>query len=267
MQFPKRPSEPWSCPLCGAIGKPQTEEHVIPHWMYKYWGRSDTDLYLDSVRLSRKYVVVVVCEDCQRWLNRKFENPARLLLIRLMSRKPTTLTRADQDILGRYLSKQLLLMNLWSHFDTDPYLTVQDYRRLRARGLPPLGTQVWLGAVEDADPVREQAVVRAVPELGPPPAEARPRLVPVGSSVHVMSFSALVVTWLCIRQDLIKLPLRPKHSGLLHVAEHAGLLLRVWPPRRRDIDWPPKLSLDVTTYGRWSERLGYIAPRKVWGSE
>lgn len=115
-----------------------------------------------------------------------------------------------------------------------------------ALGLPPQGTKVWLGTVTDADPAREQAVVRAVPELVGHPAHPRQqKMVPQGASCDVWSFGHLLVGWCRVPGP----PQRPQSDGerWFRRCERVGIFTRVWPPQRTVTHWPTQLPLDKTT--------------------
>ena len=93
------------------------------------------------------------------------------LLLRMYHGESTVLAPAAQALLGLYATKTVLLTTKWAEGMPerdelrDPFLRTRDYRRFRMSSKPPDGTKVWLGKVASADPIREQQIVAAVPEL------------------------------------------------------------------------------------------------------
>jgi hypothetical protein len=93
------------------------------------------------------YVIKVwLCADCNNWMNSTFENTARDLLNDLRAGRRTVLSPVDQGRLADWLTKTILMLNLWSEFDRDQYLSPADYRRFRDRIEHPSGTRIWLGS-------------------------------------------------------------------------------------------------------------------------
>jgi hypothetical protein len=204
------------------------------------------------------YVIkVVVCSDCNNWMNSTFENPTRDLLNELRAGRQAMLSPDDQARLADWLTKTVLMLNLWSEFDQDQYLTPGDYRRFRDETKHPAGTRIWLASIEDADPTREAAVVHAVPALRENAAAPRSWMFPFGSSAHIFSFDHLVVLW--IRDN------RPEEASrapgdprvLIRRCVRRGLLVPVWPAAPETLTWPPAVPFDVTTYERWSRLFAW----------
>ena len=222
--------------------------------MVEDWGKGGK-LYVEGEQAKRPYITVFVCQGCNDWMNQTFEVPTRRLLDQLSAGQRVVLTPGAQVLLAGYMTKMLLMLNLWHRSDRDPYLTTEIYRRFRGLTEFPSGTEIWLSQVVEADPVREQSVVGAIPELRegyPPP----PRAFPLGSSVHIWTFSNLVVTWLRVVQGV---PSGwPDPRELLNPARAVGLTVPIWPPQLPYVTWPPKLILDIPTYERWNLRFGYI---------
>lgn len=112
------------------------------------------------------YVIKVwVCGDCNAWMNSTFENTARDLLNKLRAGHRIALNPDDPTRLAGWITKTVLMLDLWREFDRDQYLTPEDFRRFRGSGAHPAGTRTWLGSIQDADPAREAAVVHAVPAV------------------------------------------------------------------------------------------------------
>ena len=193
-----------------------------------------------------------VCGDCNDWMNSTFENTARDLLNELRAGHRTVLSPDDQSRLGDWLTKTILMLNLWSKFDRDQYLSSGDYRRFRDRTEHPAGTRIWLGSIEDAHPAGEAAVVHAVPTLRENAVAPKSFVFPLSSSAHVFSFDHLAVLWVRDNrpEEAVRAPDDPR--ALIRRCTRRGLLVPIWPAASEAVRWPPAVPFDVTTYERWS---------------
>jgi hypothetical protein len=143
-----------------------------------------------------------------------FENTTRDLLNELRTGRRTVLSPHDQGRLAGWLTKTVLMFNPWREFDRDQYLTPGDYRRFWESIVHPAGTRIWLGSIEDADRVREAAVVQAVPAVRESASAPRSWMFPFGSSAHIFSYDHLVVRW--IRDNRPDEAARVPAEALLH---------------------------------------------------
>jgi len=205
-----------------------------------------------------RYIIKVqVCRGCNAWMNTTFENATRDLLNELRAGHRTALSPTNQARLAGWLTKTILMLNLWSEFDHDQYLTRSDYIRFRATEQPPSGTRIWLGSIEDADPGRETAVIRAVPAIRENTSAPRSWMFPFGSSIHIFSFDHLIVLW--VRDDRADEATRASRDPrrLIRRCVRRGLLVPIWPTEPRQTKWPTPVPFDVTTYKRWSRLFAW----------
>jgi hypothetical protein len=246
---------PWTCPLCGRPGR-RSKEHVLPEWLWKSWD-PDVRTIVSGEDHGRRIIKVQVCMDCNAWMNVTFENTTRELLNELRTGRRTVLSPDRQALLAGWLTKTLLMLNLWRDFDHDQYLKQEDYTSFRTTGQLPAGTRIWLGSIKDADPSREAAVIHAVPAIREHVSAPRSWRFPFGSSIHIFSFDQLVVVW--VRDDrtdeAVRAPADPRR--LIRRSNWQGLLVPIWPVSQPAASWPPPVPFDVTTYRRWSQLFAW----------
>ena len=204
-------------------------------------------------RAHQHSIVVRTCEDCNSWSNHMLEIPTGGLLEDLYHSSHIILSPAAQELIAAYMTRHVLMTNLWSLLSPDTVLTSEIYRRFRQTMKPPEYTRVWLGTVKDADPQREQAVMLAIPETRPLTGNPKCAL-PRGSSCQVFRFFELLVVWERVPHG----DDRSAGERLIRRTEAAGLITRIWPPQRGDLAWPPEAVFDTTTQGRWAKRFGTI---------
>jgi hypothetical protein len=190
-------------------------------------------------------------------MNSTFENTTRDLLNELRAGRRTVLSPHDQGRLAGWLTKTVLMLNLWREFDQDQYLKPGDYRRFREGIVHPAGTRIWLGSIEDADRVREAAVVQAVPAVRESASAPGSWMFPFGSSAHIFSFDHLVVLWIRDNRpdEAARAPADPR--VLIRRCVRGGLLVPIWPAASEAVTWPPAVPFDVTTYERWSRLFAW----------
>jgi hypothetical protein len=248
-------AKPWACPLCGLVAR-KSKEHVLPAWLWGSWD-SDVRTTVRGEDRGRYIIKVQVCGECNGWMNATFENTTRDLLNELRTGRRTVLSPDDQARLAGWLTKTVLMLNLWSEFDRDQYLRREDYRHFRTSEQLPLGTRVWLGSIEDADPAKEAAVIRAVPAIRESAFTPRSWMLPLGSSIHIFSFDHLVVLW--VRDDrpdeATRAPGDPR--VLIRRCVRRGLLVPIWPALQEPTIWPAPVPFDVMTYQRWSRLFAW----------
>ena len=129
-------------------------------------------------------IIVRVCSDCNGWMNQKLEIPARKTLEALHHSNSIVLRADDQALLAAYMTKHMLMINLWSKAPTDPTFDTRMYRRFRVTMKPPAYTRIWVGVIKDADTEREQQITGVLPEtrdLG----DGVKLMFPRGSSCHI----------------------------------------------------------------------------------
>ena len=228
----------------------KSKEHVLPEWLLKAWGRDVHAIVAGEDRGSYT-VKVLVCEKCNNWMNVAFENAVRDLINELRTGLRSSVSPDDQRRLAGWFTKTILMLNLWREFDIDQYLRPDDYRNFRTTEQFPSGTRIWLGSIEDTDPVLAAAVVQAVPTLRENASAPQSRIFPRGSSLYTFSIDHLVVLWIRDnRPDEATLPESDPRRLIRHCARR-GLLIPIWPPTPGPTSWPPRVPFDVTTYERW----------------
>lgn len=245
-------SAPWYCPLCGDAAK-YTQEHVIPK---QYLREIENPWVTTDAGVRQQSIIVRVCGSCNSWMNEQLEIPTRPLLDQLKSGHEVVISRADQTLLAAYMTKHVLMINLWNAMTPDPTLTSAIYQKFRKTMKPPAFTRVWLGTMDDADPATEQKVTEAVPEAAEQRGDPKWTF-PRGGSCHIMSFYHLVVFWeRAPRRDG-----RSPGERLLQQTVAAGLLKRIWAPQE-PVTWPMQVRFDSTSYGRWSRCFATIIPNR-----
>ena len=255
-------SSRWSCPLCGLspVGD-RSKEHVLTHWQREMFGPGQ--LAINGQPIKQKHLVVHVCGDCNAWMNTTFENSTRDLIKSLYAGVPTTINEQSAERLAAYMTKHILLMNVWGDGKPDPgktwnpYFVTEDYRRFRRTGQPFDDTEVYVGCVRDASPLQESTVIAAIPETAGLPATIFKRyLLARGSSMQMTSFGHFVALW-------VRVPGGPSATwspgqAFIERTRKAGLLHQVWPTPEGQHSWPTRLSFDTTTYERWTRWMGYL---------
>jgi hypothetical protein len=239
---------PWYCPLCGQAAA-HTQEHVLTNWFRKQIP-DDARVHINGEPFQRS-IIVRVCSDCNGWMNQKLEIPARKTLEALHHSNSIVLRADDQALLAAYMTKHMLMINLWSKAPTDPTFDTRMYRRFRVTMKPPAYTRIWVGVIKDADTEREQQITGVLPEtrdLG----DGVKLMFPRGSSCHISTFYELLVLW-------ERVPRRNGRSSaerLVRKTADAGLISRIWPPAHRELNWPPETAFDVIAEQRWAQRFG-----------
>ena len=238
---------------------------MLPQWIWPLFG-GEYGLAINDQPITQKRIVVHVCDDCNSWMNSTFEIPARPILSDMYAGNAVTLDRRKATLLASYVTKHVLLMNLWGDGKPDPgriwnpYFSTKDYRRFRATGRPLSGTRVYLGCVQDADDALAAAAAAAMPEAVQPPSGVRSRhMLARGSSAQATTLGHFMALW-------VRVPGPPGVTSsagqdFIRRAHQAGYLDQVWPNRAQDRAWPPPRSFDVTTYDRWDKWLGYFDRR------
>lgn len=174
-----------------------------------------------------------------------------------------TIDEHSAGLLAAYVTKHILLMNLWGDGKPDPgriwnpYISTDDYRRFRETAQPFADTEVYVGCVRDANPLLESTVIAVVPETAGLPATIHRRhLMARGSSLQATSLGHFTALWL-------RVPGGPSATwspgqAFIERTRKAGLLHQVWPIPEGQHAWPPRLSFDTSTYERWTRWSGYL---------
>ncbi len=129
-------------PLC-TEHRPLTEEHVIPQWMLR-----DMNDRLDGPPSPpSENPVTEVCGNCNQWMNRRFEIPAKPLLVSLRKGETRKFTTQQQLRLAGWVTKTLIM----SSIATTParqHGPTPDFLLFRKTGKPLAHTRVYLARVD-----------------------------------------------------------------------------------------------------------------------
>ena len=164
-------------------------------------------------------VIVSVGEQCNSWMGRTFEAPAKPILLPLIDGWPQSLLPQAQEIVARWVAKTAIIDAI-GHSVRPPDRV---YREFRRTGDPPAGSRVLLGRY--SSPGVNQY--------------SRPRFVRPQSTggapvdLEFLPFSAILGQLIV----LFCLPLRG--PDVRTVAEARGKLLPIWPPADAPVTWPP----------------------------
>lgn len=226
----KPPVSAWVCPLCGELGR-KTIEHVIPDWAYSDFIKGDPLIAVRNVVAKQKYVKIHLCAICNAWLNDTFEIPGKTLISRLArADEPTLLSKDEQVFAASYLTKYVLLNNLWVNMPTDPLISKSDYRRFRSNGEPMRNSSMWVTSLDVENLPDEHTQVR------PPPVQQQFLR---GSTGGLFIMNRLVVRWFKGPEFAFDAPQNGLGQRLLKQMERERLLVRVWPPHSGRVTFPP----------------------------
>jgi hypothetical protein len=228
---------PRKCPLCLA-NPADTREDVLPQWARKrirklgvYKGNQVPSLLLP------------LCGDCNGTFGRRYENETAPILGPMTDGESRLLSPSDQEIIGRWIIKTLLLGAL------DPGVAVpaaqrRQIRRLccemRDHGTPPHQSFVRLAAFDPDQPVDtdgHDALHRNgyLPTL-------------LARATQLMGHLAWEVAVGAPREM----------ERFVASCQDNESLIRIWPPQLVSVSWPPPVKLvyrDILTLRlAWNER-------------
>jgi hypothetical protein len=200
-------------------------------------------MHVDGASHPTKYVKVAVCASCQSWLNETFEQPGKTLIEAAGLGEPLVLGEAKQEFLAAYITKFVLLLNLWSGGPPAPEIRPGDYRRFRRTGRPLPESAVWVACIND-QPYPVEEVVRAIPEIYQTytPQQLLPGT--AGGGVDMRRLSAL---WFRGQEVVAQEYLAGSSLDILRRGEEVGLLVRLWPIASEVQVLPPRHGLDAHT--------------------
>jgi hypothetical protein len=225
------------CPLCLA-NRADTREDVLPQWARKRIRK--LGVYKGNQLPS---ILLPLCQSCNATLGQRYENDTAPILGPMTDGESRTLSPSDQELIGRWIVKTLLLGALAPDVPAAPAHR-EHIRRLccemRDHGTPPHQSFVRLAAFDPAQPVDAPghsdlhrpgylptAIARATQFMGHVAWE-----VAVGAPRELERFVA--------------------------ACPDNGSLTRIWPPQLTAISWPPATMLvlrDILTLRlAWNER-------------
>jgi hypothetical protein len=229
-EMPVEPAlaSPWVCPLCGDASN-STIEHVIPRWLRNQ--TLDVPITVRYQTLPHTHMKVRVCSPCNSWLNSNFEVPARTIVESLVKGERIRLSGSDQRLVAAYLTKHVLLQNLWSGYPRDPLLTEQDCRTFRETGDPLPNTRVYLSELSEAELTGTYWV--------PPETQMfRP-----GSTGAILLLRRLMVRWFKGSEFAFDADQSGFGQRTLKTAERSGYMIRIWPVQLGGAWFPPPNSI------------------------
>jgi hypothetical protein len=227
------------CPLC--LAKPaDTREDVLPQWARKRIRKLGT--YKGNQLPS---VLLPLCRDCNSTLGRRYENETAPILGPMIDGESRLLSPSDQEIIGSWVIKTLLLCAL------DPSVAVEPGQREQIRRLccemrdhkrPPHQSFVRLAAFDCDQPVDAKGNDKL----------HRPGYLPT-LLARATQFMGQVAWEVAIGA--------PRElERFVASCEDNESLVRIWPPQLVSVSWPPPVKLvyrDVLTLrlawneGRW----------------
>jgi hypothetical protein len=210
------------CAFCGAAHI--TDEHVWPKWISRQL-QDDGGFLMPSPygprRMRSLEITAPVCETCNnRWLS-VLENDVRLVLGPLVRGEERTLSTGEQQLLATWAVKTALMLDLSGGVPLVPTGFYVDFRQRRQ---PLRGQAVWLGAYRGSHWAMW----------------AQQRGLRVGISADELP-NAFVTTFTAFR--IVFQVFGHFTTGGATIddgRQSAAALERIWPPRGRPIDWPPR---------------------------
>jgi hypothetical protein len=224
------------CPVCG-----QTEtlniEDVLPQWVRRHAtsvaaGAPFTGTLASGAPFNAPVpfqVTVKVGQNCNEWMGKTFEAPAKPLLAPLLDGAAHTLTSADQELIGRWVAKTAL-MNSLAH---PPHPDLAVYQAFRRSGNPPPGSRLLLGFYSSPGVLPKTCQGFRYPGPGTAPR----------GTLEFLPFNVM------IGQLVIVFCLPLQGPPVRTVAEARGALIEIWPPTGLPITWPPSIGLDAAGVG------------------
>jgi hypothetical protein len=211
------------CPLCGKDDQALTTEHIIPRWMLRdfsaEWSLSLTQRPTSLAVFSQ--VTVPVCDECNRWMNDTFEQPAMPILRDLIAGRERVLTRRNQRQLAQWFTKTFLMLDLIN----DPVMPRRHpgYIEFREKGGLIPGSYLWIGRIG-------QEVVRPAwaSENSNPPSTHE--LLPRRSFSRGISIGSVFVKFACVSVN---------HRPALFDHPWLTTFLQLIHPAATAIQWPP----------------------------
>jgi hypothetical protein len=168
-------------------------------------------------------------------MNEWVEDPARDLLKALVvgARTTTSLTRAQQMHLSKWLAKTSIMMDAyWG--SPSPRAPREEVNYFFRWGMPSLVTTIWVGQLE------RNFMGESTPQNVPPKPELIAKIMtaaPWSPSFSVYKLFSLFVS-------------QPPHAyrPITLPVEAESCLTRIWPPHEDVTSWPPPEVIDRPTY-------------------
>jgi hypothetical protein len=230
-----KPTRFEECILCGSATAPKSKEDVLPNWIRDFAVSEGDGRPFVGSRRGQPYsgkrppaiVTRAVCIECNGWMNKTFEIPAKPILIPLFRGQPHVLSPAEQQTLACWITKSVL-MRAASDFTPHDLMPMSEYQRFRKSGIPATEARVLIGALaQPGEPIP------LGPSLGTFPARLTTQTArPAGK-------------WVAYRNELVIGRLVIQYVQVLDgnvyrsVAEVRRLLVKIWPGPGGPVTWPP----------------------------
>jgi hypothetical protein len=225
---PKRrsPGVEWgTCPRCRTDTWLE-EEHVIPWWVECLY-YDPTGHYIDSETGETDDLMNItmrICRRCNKWLGKKFEDPASQLMkamIRHEGTDPPTmlLTPADQMTIARWCLKTIILRSFVAEHPVPE--DFWEWLRRGGKTHPPPTTNIWIAKY--------------------PRQTQKDQIIPDGSlePVYEPRFAWKAPRFTVGELAMLVFQQREEVDGVFtHPAEDQGFLIRVLPQHRGPVAWP-----------------------------
>jgi hypothetical protein len=234
---------PRKCPLC-LVNRADTREDVLPKWARRRLRKLGT--YKGNQLPS---VLLPLCHDCNGTLGKRFENETAPILGPMMDGNSRVLSPSDQELIGSWIVKTLLLGSLAPDVPALPAQREQIRRmccEMRDRGTPPHQSFVRLAAFDRDQPVDA---------LGHGDLN-RPGYLPtaIARATQFMGH----VAWEVVIAPPTEL------ERFVASCPDSDALTRIWPPQLTTINWPSRTKLvlrDILTLRiAWNERCWPPSP-------
>jgi len=225
------------CPLCHT-NPADTREDVLPQWARKRIRK--LGVYKGNQVPS---ILLPLCRDCNAAFGRRYENAAAPILGPMTDGESRELSPSDQELIGRWIVKTLLLGALAPDVPAAPGQREQIRRlccEMRDRGTPPHQSFVRLAGFDPGQPID----AAGHGDLH------RPGYLPTALARATQCMGH--VAW-----EVVVAAPRELERFVASCPDNDALS-RIWPPQLSTISWPPSTKLvfrDILTLRlAWNER-------------
>lgn len=253
-----------TCPMCGG-GPPFNREDTLPEWIREELALTNPGPFLDSRTgvwntKPRRLPTRIICEDCNHWMGRVYENPAISggTITSMLRGIRVVMSSDEQAFIASWIHKTLLMITL--HRERASAATLgrlgPELRRLRQEVTPPLRGFVGIASVLSGK--KNAGIVGPHPDDFPDypmlPTKAG------GFEAYPLSkpdleYGSLMLNGLGM---ITVFALGEQRFDLRNVVEERGFVRRIWPPSRYPVRWPPLASIRIETVGWLPAFITYV---------